>query len=269
MRAEGQFSWTDISLPDPEAGKAFYAGLFGWEGEEQFDPDGNYIYTMFSLGGRHVAGMGPQMPGQAESGIPPMWNSYINVSDVDATLARVEEAGGKIVMPAMDVMAAGRMSFAADPTGGVFALWQAGEHHGAGVFNEPGAMTWNELATRDVESAKGFYQQALGWDYERFDGPMEYWVIEIEGKVDGDEDADDDYNGGILSMDDTWPAELPAHWMVYFQVADTDAAGERVKELGGKVVVEPFDTPAGKIAVVNDSQGGTFSIISPPTDLVV
>ncbi len=269
MRAAGQFSWTDISLPDPEAGKAFYSGLFGWEGEDQFDPDGNYIYTMFLLGGRPAAGMGPQMPGQAESGIPPMWNSYINVGDLDATLARVEEAGGAVLVPALDVMAAGRMAFAADPTGGVFALWQAGEHDGAGVFNEPGALTWNELATRDVGTAQAFYSKALGWKFEKLDGPMEYWLIQIEGKVTGDEDADDDNNGGILAMDENWPPEIPAHWMVYFQVADTDAAAEKVTALGGKVAVEPFDTPAGKIAVVNDSQGGTFSVISPPPASVI
>jgi len=86
----------------------------------------------------------------------------------------------------------------------------------------------------------------------------------MDTKVDGDGDMDDDFNGGIIKMDESWPAEIPAHWMVYFRVADTDAAAARITELGGTVSVQPFQTPAGKIAVINDPQGGTFSIIDPP-----
>ncbi len=261
MRPHGLFSWTDISLPDPADGKRFYTELFGWTADDQHDPDGNYIYTMFFKDGLPAAGMGPQQPGHEESGIPPMWNCYISVDEVDATLARIEAAGGSTIVPAMDVMTAGRMAFAADPSGGVFALWQAGEHLGAGIFNQPGAMTWNELATRDVDEAREFYAAAFGWDFEEMPGPMQYWVIKITGDK-GEGCAEDDMNGGILAMDENWPPEMPPHWMVYFAVDDTDEAVKQLTELGGSVSVPPFDTPAGRIAVVGDSQGGTFSMIT-------
>lgn len=39
----GLISWADLSVPDPAAGSSFYAALFGWETEDQHDPDGNYI----------------------------------------------------------------------------------------------------------------------------------------------------------------------------------------------------------------------------------
>ncbi len=260
----GLFSWADISSPDPAAGSAFYAALFGWQAEDQHDPEGNYIYTMFSQDGKSTAGMGPQPAEVAEHGMPPMWNSYITVDDVDATIAKWVAAGGSVFMPAMDVLTAGRMAFVADPEGAVVALWQAGDHVGAGVFNQPGTITWNELATRDNAVAREFYAAAIGWEFEEFAGENEYWLINIPGKQQGDPLSDDSYNGGVMPMDDNWPAEVPPHWAVYFSVADTDAAAARVAELGGNVVVPAFDTPAGRIAVVTDPQGGTFSVIAPP-----
>ena len=260
----GLFSWTDISLPDPSKGSEFYTTLFGWEAEDQHDPDGNYIYTMFSKDGESVAGLGPQPQEMAESGIPPMWGSYVSVDDVEAAVERVTANGGAVILPVMDVFTSGRMAVASDPTGGAVSLWQAGDHKGAGVFNSHGAMTWNELATRDTEAAKTFYAAVFGWEFEAMPGDFEYWLIKCLSKVAGDADADDDYNGGLMPMDENWPAELPAHWMVYFNVDDTDAAIAELEQLGGNVSVPAFDTNAGRIAVVNDPQGGTFSVISPP-----
>lgn len=252
----GRFTWTDISLPDVMAGKAFYEAYFGWSGEDQFDPDGNLIYVMFSNGGRSVAGMGPTPEEMQGLGIPPMWNSYINVDSVDGTIDAAVAAGGAIVMPALDVMGAGRMAIISDPTGGVVSLWQAGDHAGADHFDDPGEMAWNELATRDVEAAKAFYAAVFDWTYETGDMPGGgfYTTILLEGQP----------NGGVIAMDDNWPAEVPPHWMVYFRVEDAIRAGKELEELGGSISVPAFDTPAGKVAVVGDPQGGTYSIIGPP-----
>ena len=85
----GMFTWTDISLADVAAGKEFYEELFGWDGEDQFDPDGNLIYVMFSKDGESVSGMGPQPPGTEAAGHPPMWQSYVTVDSVDDTVTAV------------------------------------------------------------------------------------------------------------------------------------------------------------------------------------
>jgi len=263
---DGMFSWTDISLPDPAGGSKFYADLFGWHAEDQHDPDGNYIYTMFSKGGKSTAGLGPQPPGMADAGIPPMWNSYINVDSIEDTIEKWTSAGGSVMMPAMDIFTSGRMAVLVDPEGAVVSLWQAGDHVGGEVFNEHGAMTWNELATRDSAAVRKFYGAALGWEFEQLSGasPAEYWMIRLPGKTPGDPLSEDHYNGGVITMDDNWPAAIPAHWMVYFNVDDTDDAVARLEGLGGSVSVPAFDSNAGRMAVVGDSQGGTFSIISMP-----
>ncbi len=262
----GLFSWTDVYLPDPAAGRDFYTALFGWDAEDAHDPDGNYIYTGFSKDGRAVAGLGPLPSGSQDSPFPPMWNSYVTVDDVDAALGRWKDGGGTALMPAMDVMSAGRMAFVADPQGAVVALWQAGDSVGGEAFGDHGTLTWNELNTRDSQASRDFYAAALGWEYERFEGagPAEYWLIRLDAKESEQPYADDKYNGGVLTMDDNWPAEIPPHWMVYFHVDDTDALISRLVELGGAVSVPAFDTPVGRIAVVGDPQGGTFSVISPP-----
>lgn len=261
----GLFTWADVSATDPAAAGSFYSSLFGWQADDQHDPDGNYIYTMFSKDGKAVVGMGQQPAEMVEQGIPPMWNSYVNVDSVDDTLEKWTAAGGTVMMPAMDVFTSGRMAFVVDPEGAVVGLWQAGDHLGGGVFNVPGSMTWNELNTRDVDAARDFYGKALGWEFEVFEGEgAPYWLITVPGKEQGDPLSEDAYNGGMLTIDETFPADMPAHWSVYFASADTDADLVKLAELGGGVVVPAMDTPAGRIAVAADPQGGRFTLIAPP-----
>lgn len=261
----GLFSWTDISVPDPEAGKAFYTGLFGWDAADQLFPDGSLMYIMFSKDGKVVAGMGKQMPEMTEQGVPPMWNSYISVDSVDDTVDKWVAAGGSVMMPAMDVMTSGRMAFVVDPEGATVGLWQAGDHLGAEMFNAPGAMSWNELNTRDAEAARQFYGAAIGWEFEAFEGsdPV-YWLVTMPDKNQGDPLSNDHYNGGMLTITEAFPPEMPAHWMVYFSIADVDSAGPRATELGGNVLVPAFDTSAGRMSVVQDSQGGAFTLLEMP-----
>jgi predicted enzyme related to lactoylglutathione lyase len=155
-------------------------------------------------------------------------------------------------MEPFDVLGAGRMAVFADPTGAVLSVWQPLRHPGAGVVNEPGALCWNELTTRDVEAATRFYEAAFGWRGETTEyGSTTYTEWKLGERA----------IGGMIRMNDEWPADVPAHWMVYFAVEDADAAATKVEELGGTVPVAPTDTPAGRFAVVNDPQGALFSII--------
>ena len=250
----GMFTWTDLGLPDDGAGTDFYTKLFGWDSAEESAGE-HGTYTMLSKSGKSVGGLYKQAPEQQSAGIPPMWLSYVLVDDVDGATARVGDLGGTVITGPMDVMSAGRMSVIQDPTGGVVALWEARDHSGAGVFNEHGAMTWNELATRDVQSARAFYSELLGWQIEEQEMPdgMRYNMI-----TNGDRP-----NGGMLQMDENWPEGIPSHWMVYFSVDDVDASAARVSELGGSISVPPTDISVGRFAVVGDPQGGTFTIFKP------
>lgn len=244
--APGTPSWVDIGT-DVEAAKSFYGGLFGWDAQDAGPPEETGGYGFFTKDGKMVAGYGPQQsPG------PPFWATYVTVADVEEAAKRVESAGGTIVAPPMEVMGAGRVAVFQDPEGAFLSLWQPLEHHGAQVVNEPGAMSWNELNTRDVESAKAFYQEVFGWEpVTQGEGPATYTELELGGRR----------VGGMLSMPPMVPVEVPAHWLVYFAVADTDASAARCQELGGSIGVPPMDIEPGRFSVLADPQGAHFAVI--------
>lgn len=238
--------WVDLGSPDPAASANFYSALFGWKIED-LGPDAGG-YRMCSLRGKHVAGIGTQQ----QEGIPPYWTTYVAVSDADATTAAVRQAGGQVFMEPMDVMEHGRMAVFADSTGAPISAWQAKQHIGSGVTNEPGAMCWNELNTREPDKAKEFYSTVFGWQAVTQQlGSMTY----TEWKH-GDRTI-----GGMIVMDERWPAEVPSHWLVYFAVDDTDATAAHITERGGSVIVSPTDIPPGRFAVARDPHGAVFSII--------
>ncbi len=241
----GTPSWVDIGTPDIAAAVVFYSGLFGWTCVDQGEEAGHY--TMCELRGKAVAALGPQQnPG------PPMWTTYISVADADATAAAISAAGGTVVMPPMDVMDAGRMAVAMDPTGGFFSIWQPKEHIGAQIVNEPGTLCWNELTVRDAGPALDFYTKVFGYTVQTQTEPMVYHELQIDGRT----------IGGCMVMDENWPADVPTHWMVYFATEDTDATAAKCVELGGTVQVPPTDIPPGRFAVLNDPQGGMFSVMT-------
>jgi uncharacterized protein len=250
--AQGTPNWVDLQTSDQDAAKAFYSGLFGWTYDDQPMPQGP-VYSMAMLGGHPVAAIAPQSPELAVAGAPPMWNTYLAVDSVDEAAGQVEAAGGKVGMAPFDVMDAGRMAFVLDPSGAAVALWQANQHIGATLVNEPGAVTWNELITADP-GAVTFYADVLGMTTSTMDmGGGPYTVFEAGGRMVGGTTAPQ------------MPG-VPNHWHVYFEVADADAAAATAAGLGGTVIVPPFDIPVGRIAVIGDPQGAVFSIIKsvPP-----
>jgi uncharacterized protein len=260
--------WVDASEPDPEAAAGFYGGLFGWELEDTMPPEAPGKYFMARMRGRDVAAVG-SIPEAA----PPMamWNTYIWVDSADETATKVREAGGAVVMEPFDVMDAGRMGFVTDPEGAAFGLWQANENRGAQIVNEPGSLNLNGLNTRDVEGARSFYGSVFGWRTLTLNGGAEMWTLPGFGdflerdnpnlrKQMAEADAPagfEDVVGAITPIADDQP-DTPPHWSVIFAVDDADAAAERAAELGGKVIVPPFDAPWVRMTVLGDPQGATF-----------
>lgn len=246
--APGIPSWADAASPDIDASKAFYAGLFEWEAEDAGPEAGGYV--MFARNGRPVAGLGP-----SDEHRPPSWMMYVTTDDAGATTERVRAAGGAVLVEPMQVMTAGTMAVYRDPTGAVFAVWQPGDHIGAELVNEPGAICWTELQTRDPEAARAFYAAVFGWGAETHEGPIPY----TEWKQDGRS------IGGMMPMGEQIPAQVPPHWLVYFGAADCDAATARATELGGNVLVPPMDIQDGlRFSVVADPQGAALGLLRMP-----
>lgn len=248
----GRPCWIDIGTTDVAGAGAFYSALFGWDID--YGPPEMGHYSMARLRGRDVAALADQqIPGMVA------WTTYLAVDDLDATVAKVAPAGGSVLMEPMDVMTFGRMAVIADPGGAAVSLWQAGDHKGAGLIGEPGTLYWNELTTRDADRSLPFLQAVVGLEGHRVadaatDG-FDYYELRL---------PDGTGVGGLMPMvGDMWPPDIPNHWMVYFQVTDTDAIAARCVELGGQAPVPPTDIPPGRFAVLNDPQGGHFSVMTP------
>lgn len=242
----GTFSWADLTTTDQPAAKGFYAALFGWDAEDVPIGEGA-SYSMMKLDGRSVAAISPQPQQQREAGVPPMWNSYVTVPSADAALERARALGAEVHSPAFDVFEAGRMGVVQDPQGAYFEVWEPRQNIGAGLVNQPGALTWNELYSEDVDASCDFYAELFGWTYTDMEGlPMPYRVIKR---------ADGGSNGGITTMQG-----MPTSWVVYFGSADVEASVGRVGELGGRTLVGPMAIGPGHVAVLGDPQGATFAL---------
>ena len=119
-----------------------------------------------------------------------------------------------------------------------------------GVFN------WNELCTHDVEKAKKFYSNTIGWTYESMPGAdgMTYWICKQgEQRV-----------GGIFEMKGPQFQGMSNFWMSYLAVDDVDARVKKAEAAGAKLMRPIFDVPGvGRIAILSDGVGACIGWITP------
>jgi len=260
--------WIDTSQPDPRAAVAFYGELFGWEFENVMPPDSPGEYFIGRLDGGDVAAVSSQ-----PAGAPPAaaWNTYIWVDSADAAAERAWQAGGRVLAEPFDVPQAGRMAVLADSEGAAFSVWEAKAHRGARIVNEPGSLNFNGLGTRDVDAAGSFYGSMFGWELLDLGAGGAMWMLPGYGEFlehrepglrerqsqAGAPEGFADVVASLNPITDEQP-EVQPHWSVTFAVADADATAANARELGGTVLVAPFDAPWVRIAVIADPQGATF-----------
>ena len=249
--APGQFCWIELATTDQAAAQAFYAQIFGWSANNMpIGPD--EVYTIFQLEGRDAAAACKLRPDQLSRGVPPHWNLYVAVQSADATAARAEQLGAKVLAAPFDVFDAGRMAVLQDPMGATFSLWQPNKFPGTGITGSHGTLCWADLSTPDQPRAGQFYSDLFGWQIIKEDeaAAHNYWHIK-----NGEE-----FIGGIPPASHRQPG-TPPHWLAYFAVSDCDASATQAKNLGAKLYMPPTDFEnVGRISVIADPQGATFAI---------
>jgi len=251
--APGTFCWVGLATSDPAGAQAFYTSLFGWQAEDL--PAGVAgTFTMLRQDGKDVAILYRQMPEARAAGAPPHWTSFISVEDAGATAARAGELGGAAVFrEPFDVLDAGRVAAIRDPTGAIVSLWQPRSRIGATLVNDVGALCWNELTTTDVEPAKRFFGELLGWEYKTDEGG--YVSISNAGGL----------NGGMREQTEQ-ERGMPPNWLPYFTVEDADAAARKAEQVGGRKLLPTTSIHIGRFAVVADPQGAAFAVFEGQTD---
>ena len=245
-RRPGHPCWFDLFTSDAGKVVPFYEAVFPWEIRD-LGSDLNH-YRIGYVGGRAAAGIG-EIPADAK--YEAAWMIHFASEDVAAQAEIARGLGGVVLMEPHRVPGQGSFAILRDPTGAEFALWQAESNIGAEISEAPGAMRWCEVNTRDPDEARRFYEVILNAKATRMDGPGTPYYRLMQ---------DDAPLAGILQMTKEWEGIDP-HWMPYFGVQDAAAAADAAAANGGSVAVEPFETPGGRIAVLVDPAGASFSVM--------
>lgn len=122
---------------------------------------------------------------------------------------------------------------------------------GTRTSHPPGTISWTDLSTTDYEASTGFFAGLLGWTYE--ENPTDIGPYAI-ARRDGHDVA------AIFQGD----GSLPPHWNTYVTVESADATAARAKELGGSLMMEPFDVmDVGRMCAIQDPQGAVICAWEP------
>jgi uncharacterized protein len=259
----GDFIWYELLTTDADAAGEFYGKVIGWTSSSSGQPGMDYRFFSSGDGSDNKDGVGGYMaitPEMAEHGAQPAWVGYIAVDDVDAAAQSITEAGGSVLMPAMDLEGVGRMAMVADPQGAVFYVMRGASDETSFSFAamEPkvGHCAWNELATSDPDAGIGFYSTQFGWakDAEMDMGPLgTYHMMAASGRRF--------MVGGIMQK---VPEDPQSHWLFYFRVKDIDAAAELVNAHGGRIHIAAMEIPGGEYSLAAaDPQGAYFGLVGP------
>jgi uncharacterized protein len=225
--------------PKPEESERFYAELFGWSIKAV--PFGPSTYRLVNAGSKQIAGiMAFDKPG-----IPPHWVSYVTVDDVDAAANAAKSNGGKIGNPPTDIPNVGRFAVLLDPKGAVSVAFKSANAEPASSDRpNPGEFCWETLATTDTAQAVDFYKKVYGWTTKPMDGTDLFYAGE-----------------SMIADIQKTPPGVPPSWLTYVVVKKLADARERVKKLGGKILMEEIPVPnMGVFAVVQDNLGAAIGL---------
>ena len=254
----GRLVWYELLTSDVRGAIAFYTEVANWK--TQAWEAGNY--TMFVASQGPLGGVSLLPEAAKEMGATPFWQTNIQVANVDETVAKAKELGGRLIH-AEDVPTIGRLAVIADPQGAVIAVFTPTTEMAAHDLSKPGEFSWHELYTTDHEAAFEFYRQIAGWErLGEFDmGPMgKYLLWGRAGKQ----------LGGMMTkpkeMKTPDGRDIPPSWMFYITTDDLDAALARAKAKGATVINGPMEVPGGqRIVQLLDPQGAAISLVTPPT----
>jgi predicted enzyme related to lactoylglutathione lyase len=243
--------WIELACSNEAVMQAFYGSLFGWHYQLNRDPSTpTGRYSIASLGGVAVGGMY-----RVAAGRPPGWNVHLAVQHTASTAEWVESLGGRVTLGPVEIPDRGSILHATDPTGAPVVFWEPAEtwEFGSGV---PGTFSGADLNTHDGAAADHFYCRLFNYTSKQIGDrtTVDYaaWHIEHVPVV---------YR---YVMGPEYSPDTPPHWMVYFEVnpaRGADAAAGQAIMLGGNVLVEPYDTSFGRMAILADPDGAVFAVI--------
>lgn len=237
--AQGMPCWIDANVSTSQQREGlidFYSALFGWT----FDVDApeTGFYSIARHNGKAVLGIGEQADGQGH------WVTYFSTADIAQAVDRARIYGGQVFLPPMQVLDVGWMALVLDPAGAVHGFWQPNTFPGFEVVYEPNSLGWFDHVSGDAPRAANYYENVLGNGIE----------------------SDSQEGMTILRRGEQWFASLshedstnqPPQWTPVFVVDSLDRIKNRVRQLGGSIVVEEMPVPGSAISIFQDPIVGTY-----------
>lgn len=240
-----RFCWHGLITTNMDNSGAFYPEVMGWK--VQTTPMGDSTAHMFAV---NDVPLGHYMPPPME-GVPPHWENYLRVDDVDASAAAAVENGGTLLVPGTDIPP-GRFAVVTSPSGAAISLFHEADEEGA-THHPGGGVHWVELHSTDIDADRVWLEKTFAFEISEMPMPegAKYYLLNYDGEM----------RGGAMAGH--FP-DAPSMWLTWFEVDDADAALARVKSNGGQAYSEPMDMPGvGRMAVVADNNGAAFGIIKP------
>jgi predicted enzyme related to lactoylglutathione lyase len=245
----GTFVWHDLVTTDATKARAFYSAMFGWTFEpgKGVDPG----YTIIKHQGLPIGGIVTPKE-QVDS----QWLSYVVAPDVDKAVDAFKQAGGRVFRGPLNARKDLRVAAVADAQGAPIGL----ASHGP-MIDLPGGVPevnrwlWMDYVARDAAPAIEFYSRVLGFKSEVGEARQDftYYLLSNERP-----------RAGLFQSP---LSRETAVWLPYIRVADAAAAAEKVKMLGGSIVVEPGPRIRnGSLAIVRDPNGAPIALQKYPFD---
>ena len=119
-----------------------------------------------------------------------------------------------------------------------------------------GRLIHFDLEARNLDRAKKFYEEVFHWEFQKWDGPTDYWLI----KTGSDDQPGID--GGLTRTESDHPVTINT-----IAVENLDLVLERLQAAGGRIVREKSPIPGiGWMAYCLDTEGNYFGIIENDGD---
>jgi len=235
----GKFIWHDLLTHDTNKSKQFYAQLFGW----RFEESGSY--SVIFNNDKKIGGILEVKP-KSKTDSEAVWLASMSVANIDSAISLTKSSGGQILKGPFDMKARGRGVLIKDPQGAQLILLNS--HNSDPVDDEikVGDWLWNEIWTHSPDKTLSFYSQ-LG-QYNTVLQNKAYHILINE----------EQWRAGIRQVFDK---DIKVRWVPTIRVADPNALLDKVKELGGQVILKTGEYPNNKhTALIADNTGALLMI---------
>ena len=246
----GRFVWRDLMSKDVATAKRFYSALFGWRFEDM--KRGDRSYSLARLGSEPVAGI---VDVSALPNAGPQWLSFMEVADVDKTVAQVQSDGGQILLEPREVPSIARAAVIADPQGAPLGIAQLRRTVADPTQPTASHFFWQEYLAKDAVKGLEFYKRVANYDSKVSDTQLgfEYHIL-MKTRP----------RAGLFQL----PAEatnvLP-NWLPYVLVNDPTTLAARVTGLGGRILVPSApERRKGTLVVIADPEGAPLALQKYP-----